>query len=380
MLKTRNVRIVGAFGIISALMLGHGSPPAWAATAAKPRAGAKCTTVSQVQIYGDIAFRCVQKGKAKVWVSKKLTPAEVAAVNGGFADSGGSAATPTTVVAGTVVAGISAAPVAGGIVTNPGDIMATDAATLKAALVGRFGFPAWWPVPTEFNRKNPSVGSINASETYNVGAKSRSTFRKTDYYSASLDLESQAKAALAQIPDSAGFNLASPSTSTGEQDSRKFTRYEVRNGRVQTFTVTVFETGDKGKPSSGSAMSLRLTSSVDSTDALPPVGSPALSQFQDFPVPTGMTWASGEVSMLAFIRYSGNTKTSWAGQNDFASLKAFYNTATLPAGFTFGAVSYDKPDAWYRKLTYKGFEGELRIFASSSRSTVDVEIKATQDA
>jgi hypothetical protein len=62
-------------------------------------------------------------------------------------------------------------------------------------------------------------------------------------------------------------------------------------------------------------------------------------------------------------------------------MKSFYNTAKLPPGFVLGAVSYDKPDAWYRKLTYKGFEGELKLFSfSSSRSLIEVSINANQSA
>jgi hypothetical protein len=60
--------------------------------------------------------------------------------------------------------------------------------------------------------------------------------------------------------------------------------------------------------------------------------------------------------------YSHN-EVQWEGTGTFASVKDFYRKATLPSGYKWGDVASDKADAFTRKWTGPGLEGDFSIYA-----------------
>jgi hypothetical protein len=377
-------------------------PPVGAAS--KPKAGKPCTKLDEVQIFGSTAYRCTIKGSRLLWVSKKLTKAQLAAINGSVSSpdltpiAPSTAAGPTATVAPTtgVAVTVASAPIAtaapittlapapapaastDGPITDPKRFLASDQGTFKSETINRLGFPNWWPMPASFDPAT-TMSSISASDVYSTGAGTRSSYRSTDYFSSSLDLESIARALIAQIPASAGVDLAKVSTSTGTQNDHKYVDYRIGVTRAQV-RITVGEVGPTGKPVVGSIATIYYSLVADAPPAsvTPPTAAPALAQFSNFALPGGFTWRNGSVSMLAYLSFSASTSTTWAGSADLASVKAFYESAALPAGFVFKEVSTDRADIYVRKLSFNGLDGRLSLFATPKGTTVELIIDAKQ--
>jgi hypothetical protein len=375
-----NVLISSVLGL--SLAAGALIPAANGAT--KPKAGARCKSLTEVQIYGTIAFRCVKKGTKLVWTSKKLTAAQLAALNAPLETpavapvaTSAPSATGSSSSPATVAPAPAASESAGGLISNPKALVATDRATFKTAIVGRMGYPEWWPIPATFDPAS-TLNSLASTDAYISGGGTRSGFLTTDYYSTSLDLEATAKALIAQVPATAGIDLTKVSNSSGEQNGRKYVELGVGVTRARV-RVTVGEVGPTGKASTGSIASVVYTTSVDATAAnvAPPTGAPALAQFQSFPLPADFKWARGEVRIFAFGRYTATNSTSWSGPANLATTKAFFESAA-PAGVSWKEVTADRPESYVRKLTYNGYAGTLQLVATSNGTTAILSVEVIE--